>query len=382
MQIESEWLQHDNTQAVMSLLNDAGYEAYFVGGCVRNALLKESATDIDISTNAHPETVMKIAKHAGMKSIPTGIDHGTVTIVIAGDAYEITTFRKDIATDGRRATIAFADNIIDDAKRRDFTMNAIYADRFGKIFDPLDGLPDLLARRVRFIDDPNQRIAEDYLRILRFFRFTAWYGDTQNGIDADGLAACARGMDGLKTLSRERVGSEVSKLLSAANPAPVIGAMAQTGILAQTLLGAQHQFLAPFVHLEQQFDVAPNWIARLVCLTREPQDLRLARKDENLRVNLVKLLDDNPPAHVAAYRYGANLAYYAALILAASLETTPPSDLSNNIALADGVEFPVKSVDLSDQLQGKSLGNALRKLESRWIQSQFTMTKQELLNEL
>ncbi|WP_229802109.1 CCA tRNA nucleotidyltransferase [Paramylibacter ulvae] len=366
----------------MTLLTGAGYEAYFVGGCVRNALLNEPASDIDISTNAHPDAVVKIATAAGIKSIPTGIDHGTVTIVIGGDAYEITTFRKDIATDGRRAIVAYADNIIDDARRRDFTMNAIYADQSGKVTDPLNGLPDLLARHVRFIDGPDQRIAEDYLRILRFFRFTAWYGDINNGIDAEGLAACARGLDGLQNLSRERVGGEVSKLLSAPNPAPAVAAMAQSGVLAQTIKGAQHQFLAPLIHLEQQFDVAPNWIARLVCLTRDAQDLRLSRKDENQRINLIKLLDNNPPPHAAAYRYGATLAYSAALILAASLESVPPKKLRENIALANEVVFPIKSTDLSDQLQGKSLGNALRKLERRWIQSRFTMTKQELLNEL
>jgi len=148
-----------------------------------------AVSDLDLSTTAWPDVTMQLAQDAGLKAIPTGIDHGTITVVVDGIPFEITTFRKDIVTDGRRAVVTYADTMEDDARRRDFTMNALYCDADGVVADPLGGLPDLQARRVRFIEDPDQRIKEDYLRILRFFRFHAWYGNDDAGIDAEGLAA-------------------------------------------------------------------------------------------------------------------------------------------------------------------------------------------------
>ena len=173
VKITADWLSSDAAQTVCRMLTDAGYQAWFVGGCVRNALIDAPVSDLDLSTNARPDTVVELAKAAGLKAIPTGIDHGTITVVAGGEPFEITTFRKDVATDGRRATVAFADDMESDARRRDFTMNALYADQDGIVADPLNGLPDLQARRVRFIENPDQRIKEDYLRILRFFRFHA-----------------------------------------------------------------------------------------------------------------------------------------------------------------------------------------------------------------
>ncbi|MCK4711369.1 MAG: CCA tRNA nucleotidyltransferase, partial [Marinosulfonomonas sp.] len=173
-QITADWISNPNTQKVCEMLTDAGFECFFVGGCVRNALLGAPVNDIDISTNALPDRVMELAKAAGLKAVPTGIDHGTVTVIADGTPFEITTYRRDVETDGRRAVVAFSDTIMDDAHRRDFTMNALYADADGVIIDPLNGMPDLLARRIRFIEDADLRIKEDYLRILRFFRFHAW----------------------------------------------------------------------------------------------------------------------------------------------------------------------------------------------------------------
>ncbi|MEO0704030.1 MAG: CCA tRNA nucleotidyltransferase, partial [Pseudomonadota bacterium] len=164
-------------QTVCRTLEDAGHMAYFVGGCVRNAVMGVAASDVDIATDATPDDVMRIADAAGLRAVPTGIDHGTVTLVIDGTPFEVTTFRRDVATDGRRAVVAFSGDMEEDARRRDFTMNALYADRHGWLHDPVVGLADAQARRVRFIDDPVQRIREDYLRILRFFRFSAWYAD-------------------------------------------------------------------------------------------------------------------------------------------------------------------------------------------------------------
>ena len=171
---DTPWLKDTRAQRVCRVLGDAGHQIYFVGGCVRNALLGLPDSDVDMSTDATPTRVMALASDAGIKAIPTGIDHGTVTLVVNGAPFEVTTFRRDVATDGRRAVVAFSTDIADDAARRDFTMNALYADAAGRLIDPLDGIEDLHAGRVRFILNPDDRIKEDYLRTLRFFRFSAW----------------------------------------------------------------------------------------------------------------------------------------------------------------------------------------------------------------
>lgn len=227
-------------------------------GCVRNALLGAEASDIDIATDAHPERVVELAAGAGLKAIPTGIEHGTVTVVSGGIPHEITTFRRDVETDGRRATVAFSDTVSEDAARRDFTMNALYARPDGTLLDPLGGLPDLNARHVRFIGQAKDRIREDYLRSLRYFRFHAWYGDAAAGFDPDALDAIASNLDGLERLSRERVGAEILKLLAAPDPAPAIAAMRGAGVLGAVLPGADDRSLAVLVSLEQAADAAAD----------------------------------------------------------------------------------------------------------------------------
>ena len=191
MKISGDWLTRAETQAVCAMLTAGGYQVLLVGGCVRNALLGAPVADVDIATDAPPQIVSDLAENAGLKAVPTGINHGTVTIIAGGIPHEVTTFRRDVETFGRHAKVAFSTRLNDDAARRDFTMNALYARPDGTVLDPLNGLPDLVARRVRFVGDPEQRIGEDYLRILRFFRFHAWYGDPAGGLDPDGLAACA-----------------------------------------------------------------------------------------------------------------------------------------------------------------------------------------------
>ena len=205
--ISGEWITR--AAGVMAALD--GFQALFVGGCVRNALMGLPISDVDIATDARPEQVVQCMQAAGFRTVPTGLAHGTVTVLTGADSYEVTTFRRDMSTDGRHATVAFSTDIAADAARRDFTMNAIYATAGGQVIDPLGGLPDLLARRLRFVGDAGERVREDYLRILRFFRFHAIYGD--DGFDAQALAAIADNLAGLETLSRERVGGEMRKLL-------------------------------------------------------------------------------------------------------------------------------------------------------------------------
>jgi poly(A) polymerase len=359
------------------MLTDAGHQAWFVGGCVRNALLDEPVADLDLSTDAHPQDVMKLAQAAGFKAIPTGIDHGTVTVVVQNQPFEVTTFRRDVATDGRRATVAFADNMTDDARRRDFTINALYAGPDGTIVDPLGGLPDLLARRVRFIEDADQRIKEDYLRILRFFRFYAWYGDVAEGPDADGLAACAENIEGLQALSIERITSELLKLLAAPDPAPALSAMATTGGLAQVLPGSTSSSLSVLVHVEQQVHLDPDPIRRLAVLGGDAKStLRLTNAQTK---HLDQIHKDMSHAE-AAYRFGAGVGMDRLAIEAASLSHEIDPNKAKQVLNAAQQTFPLNAVDLMPLLEGQALGQALKLAEQRWIASGFTLSKAELLD--
>lgn len=381
MKLSDPWITAPETQAVCAALTGAGFQALFVGGCVRNALLGAPVSDIDIATDARPETVMELAAAAGLKPVPTGIDHGTITVVSGHIPHEVTTFRRDVETDGRRAVVAFADGPEEDAHRRDFTMNALFATPDGTVVDPLGGLADLNARRVRFIDDADQRIREDYLRILRFFRFHAWYGDETQGLDADGLAACAANSAGIETLSRERIGAEVKKLLSAPDPAPSVAAMAQSGVLAQILAGADARALPILVHLEQETGTAPDAMRRLACLGGEDvaERLRLSKAEARHLDHLRDSLGAMTGAGELAYRLGADAARDVILLRSAMFETPPPNGFQAEIETGSTVRFPVTAKDLQPEFSGPALGAELRALEQRWIDSGFLLTKAELL---
>ena len=379
MKVWGEWIAGKGTQDLCKVLAQAGHRALFVGGCVRNALLEAPVADIDISTDALPEAVSDIAEKAGFKVIPTGIAHGTVTVIAGGIPHEVTTFRRDVETDGRRATVAFSTRIEEDAMRRDFTMNALYAQADGTVIDPLGGLPDLLARRLRFVGDAEQRIREDYLRILRFFRFHAWYGNADEGIDAEGLAACAALSAGIETLSAERIGAEMRKLLAAPDPAPAIAAMAQAGVLARVLPGADPRALAPLVHLEA--GLPPDWLRRLAVLGGEnPSSLWRLSRAESRDFGLIRdaLTEGDPPA-VMGYRLQADLATHAVLARAAMTEMPPPPNWQAEIARGAAAVFPLRPADLMPALSGPALGARLRQLEQLWLARDLRPTRDELL---
>ncbi|MFC0219276.1 CCA tRNA nucleotidyltransferase [Pseudochelatococcus lubricantis] len=215
---------------VLAAVDAEGADTRVVGGAVRNALLGVPVKDIDCATTAHPRDVMRLARAAGLKAVPTGIEHGTVTVVADGRPFEITTLRRDVETDGRHAEVAFGTDFGEDAQRRDFTINALYLDKSGRIHDFTGGLADIEARRVRFIGDATTRIREDFLRILRFFRFSAEYGAAV--LDADGFAACIRERAGLFRLSRERVRAELLRILVARRAAAVVTTLSDAGLLS------------------------------------------------------------------------------------------------------------------------------------------------------
>ena len=379
MKISGDWLTRPATQALCAALQAGGHRVFFVGGCVRNALLGEMVGDLDLATDALPEKVVRFVEAAGFKAIPTGIDHGTVTVLAGGLPHEITTFRRDVQTDGRHAVVAYSTDVAQDAARRDFTMNALYADPAGEVVDPLGGLPDLRARRLRFVGEPAQRIREDYLRILRFFRFSATYGDPALGMDAEGLAACAELADGIDGLSRERIGAEMRKLLSARDPAPALASMAASGVLRHVLSGADPRYVAPLVHLEA--GAPPHWQRRLVVLGGQDWDnaLRLSRSEQGLMARLRDQVGNALSPAALGWRLGPDAGADAVLARAAVLESPLPDDWKADVARGAASRFPVTAADLMPALAGPALGAKLAELESRWLASDLRLSRDDLL---
>jgi poly(A) polymerase len=256
---------HPASLKLLTLLNSPTAESRMIGGAIRNALLNQPISDIDIATSLHPNKVIELAKAAGYKTVPTGITHGTITVVVDKHGFEVTTLRQDISTNGRHAIVEFSHDFAVDAKRRDFTVNALSLGLTGEIHDYTGGLADIEQHTIRFIGDPVQRIREDYLRILRFFRFSAFY--SKGKLDKSGLEACLSERIGLVSLSRERVGHEIRKMLVAPRASQVINEIADTGLIENTLGGAAHyQAFNKLVGIEAQTNTPPTPMRRLAAL--------------------------------------------------------------------------------------------------------------------
>jgi poly(A) polymerase len=395
------WLDRPETQAVFAALAARGYAARAVGGAVRNALAGRPVADVDIATDARPEEVMRAAEAAGLKAIPTGIAHGTVTVVAGERPYEITTLRKDVETHGRHATVAFTDDWAEDARRRDFTLNALYCGADGTVFDPLGGYPDLAARRVRFIGDARQRIREDYLRILRFFRLTAELAE--GPADAEGLAACVRERAGLAILSAERVRAELRRLLAARRGAEIAALMQDYGLLPAVLGAAPRPtLLARLAAIEAALGLAPDPVLRLAALAVEiPEDAERLR--DRLRLSngeTAKLARAagrgagiGPPAPEASarawlYRHGA-AAYRERILLDWARAGDPPDSAAwrQRCGLPDRWQpprFPLSGADVLAQgvPAGRRVGETLRTLEAWWIAGNFAADEAALRQKL
>jgi len=379
MRLTGAWLGDPRTARVFDAIEGAGYGLYFVGGCVRDAALGRPVGDIDLATDARPEAVTIAVEAAGLRAVPTGIDHGTVTVVSEGLAHEVTTFRRDVETDGRRAVVAFSPRLEEDAARRDFTINALYADRAGEVIDPVGGLEDIRARRVRFVGEAEARIREDYLRILRFFRFHAHYAEA--GFDEDTLAAIAANSAGIETLSAERVGREMLRLLEAPDPAPEMATMERIGLMARLLPGADAGSLARLVALEG--DAPPDPLRRLAALGGDdaPERWRLSKADARRLDRLGEDMVGGRGIAEIAWRGGADHARDVALLRAAVTASPLPGETHRDIARGAGAKFPVSAADLLPWYEGAALGAELAKLERLWIDSGFSLTREELLAE-
>lgn len=406
----ADWLEARPLQHLLEILCERGEEARVNGGAVRNSLLGESVADVDISTTLLPQQVIERFDAAGFKTIPTGIDHGTVTVVIDGAPFEVTTLRSDIETDGRRAVVRFGRDWAEDALRRDFTINALYVDREGVVHDPLGGMEDIEARRVRFIGEAEDRIKEDHLRILRFFRFFAWYG--HGAPDRDGLRACVRMRQTLTSLSAERVWKELKRTLSAPDPSRAILWMRQAGILSLVLVESEKwgiDALSRLVRTQQELNWGDDPMLRLMAIippnlaavetlagrlklsnadgkrladwasstlpSSEISELALAKKlyggsqqgiIDTMRLELARLREagaSDDEALMAAAAMGRLLDF--------ALSWTRP-------------KFPVKGRNLIARgiKPGREMGEQLKALEECWIESGFMLGKKKLLDGL
>jgi poly(A) polymerase len=394
VRLEVAWLQESPLRDLLAVLDRDGEEARVVGGAVRNALIGLPHGDIDIATTALPQEVMRRAAAAGFKGVPTGVEHGTVTVVIGGRPFEVTSLREDVETFGRRATVRFGRDWRHDAERRDFTMNALTLSPDGTVHDPVGGLADLQRRRVRFIGDAATRIREDYLRILRFFRFHASYGE--GAPDAAGLAAVIVERAGLARLSRERVRMELMKLLVAPRAVAAIAVMAEAGLIGTVLGGVPYLgSLSRMVEIEDALRLAPDWTRRLGALgawitedaDRLAERLRLSNAERGRLAAMATQWWRVFPAMDARallYRLGPDHFTARVLLAWARAEARADDPMWNELVTLPqrwtAPAFPLRAAHFLARglAKGPALGAALGRAEEAWIAAGFPMDRRAL----
>lgn len=392
------WMQGDDIEAIFAAFPKGTLR--FVGGCVRNALMGVKVEDTDLAVQLKPKEAAAALEKAGIKYIPTGIEHGTITAIMSKIPFEITSLRKDVETDGRRAVVSFTTDWAEDAQRRDLTINALYADLEGNIFDPTgQGLDDLKAMKFRFVGDAEARVQEDYLRILRFFRFVAWYGGSAK-LDAAALKACRENKRGLKKLSAERVWSELKKLLNAPDPSRAVRIMLINEVLDTLLPEASNaEGLSKMVSLERREAIKPDPLLRLMAMSaREPLQMALLCKRMKMSTKETARLRawsdssialnphaDDPEKMKAIYFAGKQVVIDRSRVRAAGEEDAIMSSRWMSLAdLAMGwtpPEFPLSGKDLqaAGVEPGPKMGKVLEALKALWVRSSFTADRDKLL---
>ena len=380
---ETKWLRNPSAQKLSKLYKNFGYQVLFVGGCVRNTILKMPVTDIDLATDAQPEEIIKIAKENNIRFVPTGLAHGTITLIIDNKNYQITTFRTDFDHDGRYAKVEFTESLLLDASRRDLTINALYCNHVGEVIDPLNGLDDIKKQKIKFIGNPNERIKEDNLKILRFLRFQAIYGNKNLEIDSIALEACHNHKSKLAALSKERITSELRKILSAPNPLEVIIKMNETGVLNELFQNVSIDSLEAYLKTEEKFKININWLGRLLSLqvTQEEESLKLTRCEFKFLKQTKSAIENQ--IHVLEFSYynGVENGKIYSILQNFRHNIILSKNLLNQINSLATKKFPITAKDLMPEIRGKKLGEALRSLEDRWIKSNFTLSKKDLLAE-
>ena len=396
----ADWLKDVDLQRLLAVLGADGENARIAGGAVRNALLSDEVADIDIATTTPPQETTLRAEAAGFKSIPTGIEHGTITVVAGGKAYEVTTLRSDIETDGRRARVVFGRDWKRDAERRDFTINALYAEPDGAVVDLVGGLADLESRTLRFIGDAEMRIREDFLRILRFFRFFAWYGSGRP--DAEGLKACARLKDGLDQLSAERIWAELKKLLAAPDPSRALLWMRQASVLTKVLPESEKwgiDAVHALVKAERDLGWKLDPLLRLAAIV-PPDGKRMKAMAKRLKMSAAERMrlhlwaDGQAIKSTVSERELSKKLYRGDRqgivdLLRLSLASARGRAAEDNAALLEAggfsrllgfaekwkaPEFPLRGGDLVEAgaKAGPEVGKALKKLEEEWVDRAFS----------
>ncbi len=395
------WMTAPETTSVLDALTVDGATVRFVGGCVRDALLDRPVKDVDLATSDGPERTVALLEEQGIKAIPTGIDHGTITAVTERH-FEITTLRRDVETDGRRAVVEYTDDWSADAARRDFTINALYADPDGTVYDPVEGLSDLKAGRLRFVGEPAQRIEEDSLRILRFFRFFAYYGRTQP--DTASLAACEEMADRVVSLSAERVAHEMMRLLAAPDPLGALSMMGAAGVLQLVLPEATRlEPLHMLRELESSAELDPDALLRMAAMVSEDEKagavaaksisdrLRLSNADRRRLTGLlappvmVKPEMSDQEMRVALYGLGpsafADLIWLTWARLGVAVSFMPHIQLA---ATWDIPSFPLRGDDVKELgvSEGPEIGDLLAEVEAWWIAGDFSADRRACLRKL
>lgn len=402
---EHVWMTDAKTRAVMAALNgdSEGQDedrARFVGGCVRNTLLGEPVDDVDIATTLTPDETMRALQAASIKAVPTGIAHGTITAVVDGEPFEITSLRKDVETFGRRAAVAFTTDWKEDALRRDFRLNAIYSSPDGTLYDPFGGLDDVADRQIIFIGEARDRIAEDHLRILRFYRFNAWYG---RQIDSEGHAACMEMAETLKDLSVERIWKELKKLLAAPDPSNTVKAMQEGHVLKRILTGdIDFNLFLAIINADRGKSRSPEPLVRLAALLGrdgaamasvcEQMKASNAERDrcaamtasaESFGVATVRPGLGERERSAVLYRMGAEAFSDQMRLAEAAGEGDADADL---VAAAHWQKprFPITGQDLAAAgiPRGPQMGQQLKALEAVWVESGFMLTRDSLLERL
>jgi poly(A) polymerase len=392
---DAHWLKSGLVARVLALLDGDGEEARVVGGAVRNALMQRPIGEIDIATTALPAEVIRRAKAAGIKSVPTGIEHGTVTLVVDKQPFEVTTLREDIETFGRKAKVAFGRDWARDAARRDFTINGLSLDGQGVVYDYVGGFADIAARRVRFIGDPDQRIAEDYLRILRFFRIHAAYGAGEP--DRAGYLACIAGRGGIASLSAERLRMEMLKLMVAEGAAAAVVAMSEGGLLLPVLGGVAYTgTFGAMIAAERLLGLKPDPVRRLgalaVAVTEDAKRLSTRLRLTNAETRALDSMGhrwwrlagmDKARARRRLYRLGADR-YRDRLMLAwaraGNADTTHWQELATLPERWSAPKFPLKAADFVARgiAQGPALGQVLALAEDAWLAANFPLDETAL----
>jgi poly(A) polymerase len=379
-----EWMTSPQTRDVMSILG--GFEdepkAMFVGGCVRNAIIGKPVNDIDIATIHRPDAVMQMLLGAGIRAVPTGMEHGTVTAIIDKTTFEITTLRRDVETDGRHAVIAFTDRWDEDAERRDFTINTLLATPDGRVFDPTgQGLDDLARRKIIFVGEAGQRIAEDYLRILRFFRFHGQYGE--GAPDATAMEACRMHAEKMAKLSKERITQELFKILSLPNAADILDQMYKADVLSSIRSGSyDHGAMEVLCKLQNRYEVV-NALARLNLLigfhrSYADQWMVLSNEQKDRLDAIAEAYKGIKPVnkkHIRAlvYQFDNGTVLQSYLLWLAVTGNNPDLEIMDIARYWQPPSFPITGDDLiaAGIPPGKNLGAKLKALEEKWIKSDF-----------